>query len=86
MEEAQRMRLHHLREVQNAPQLRRSGLTVLCGVTWMVASALLKAMLRGPYERRRRPLRQRLLRVGVRGWLWVVAAAVAVLVVGLRLV
>lgn len=79
-------RLRPSRRACAAPQLRRSRLTVLCGVTWMVASALLKAMLRGPYERRRRPLRQRLLRVGVRGWLWVVAAAVAVLVVGLRLV
>ena len=77
-------------EVSASLRARASGASVyvnraLC-VTRMAASALLKAMLRGPYERRRRSLRQRLLRIGVRGWLWVVAAAIALLVVGFRLV
>jgi hypothetical protein len=41
-------------------------------------------MLHGPNQRLRRTLRQRLRRLGLSGWLWVVAAVVAAIVMVLR--
>jgi hypothetical protein len=40
-------------------------------------------MLEGPYQRRRRTLQERLRRLGIRGWLWILAAVVAGVVVAL---
>jgi hypothetical protein len=34
-------------------------------------------VLQGPYRRRRRTLRQRVLQLGFAGWLWVFAALLA---------
>ena len=35
-------------------------------------------VLKGPYKRRRMPLRLRLKRIGLRGWLWILAAGMGV--------
>jgi len=42
-------------------------------------------VLQGPYRRRRRTLRQRLLQLGFAGWLWVFAVLLAVALVVLYL-
>jgi hypothetical protein len=49
------------------------------------AAALNQKMLQGRYRRRRKTIGQRLQRVGLSGWLWVLAAVVAAIVIGLYL-
>jgi hypothetical protein len=38
-------------------------------------------VLRGPYQRRRRTLRQRLLRIGLLVWLWIAAAILGLVLI-----
>src|SRR4051794_4183559 len=48
------------------------------------ADGVVYSMLRGPYERRHRSLAERLLRVGLLGWLWFAACAIALAMAAVR--